>query len=336
MKHSIKTKVAALLLTLTLCLGSVAITPNSAQAVSNYDIFLNESATATPEETATYAFTLNKRDYTYIDILVAQPVAFTCTVKSASGILFDKDITVNDSNWVYSDALKAYDYPLSGTINNGDYTISLTFHADVNYIISAAQKKTSFSINNKSIIVTKGFSQKLSTVNASGKVKWSSSNKKVAVVDKNGKVTGKKAGSATITATLSNGSKATCKVSVKNNEFKAPKLTISEANFGNAYISIYKAAYSKKGDLTISASFLNNRGYKMTRINTLKITVKNKAGKTIGTYKLAGKKKVSILHGGQKSYTFTIKKSQLKLKSKQDLRIATFKPNWTYTYTYSH
>ena len=72
MKHSIKTKVAALLLTLTLCLGSVAITPNSAQAASNYDIFLNESATATPEETATYAFTLNKRDYTYIDMLVAQ------------------------------------------------------------------------------------------------------------------------------------------------------------------------------------------------------------------------------------------------------------------------
>lgn len=331
MKQSIKAKVIAMLLTLTLCLSSLAITPHSAQAASNYNILLNESATATPWTAATYTFATSNRDYTYIDILVAAPVAFTCTVKSATGILFDKDITSSDTNWTYSDAIKAYDYPLNGLLSGGDYTISLTFSSEVNYVVSVSQKKASFSLNNKNIIVTKGFSQKLSTVNASGKVKWTSSNKKVATVDKNGKVTGKKAGSATITATLSDGSKATCKVSVKNNEFKASKLTINRANYGNAYISIYKAAYTKKGDLAINASFLNNRGYKMTKINTLRITVKNTAGKKIGTYKLS-KKKVNIPQGGQKSYTFTIKKSQLKIKSKQDLRNASFKPHWTYTY----
>ncbi len=46
-------------------------------------------------------------------------------------------------------------------------------------------------------------------------VTWKSSNKKVATVDKNGKVTAKKKGTCTITATTSNGKKAKCKVTVK-------------------------------------------------------------------------------------------------------------------------
>ena len=46
-------------------------------------------------------------------------------------------------------------------------------------------------------------------------VTWKSSNKKVATVDKNGKVTAKKKGTCVITATTSNGKKAKCKITVK-------------------------------------------------------------------------------------------------------------------------
>ena len=46
-------------------------------------------------------------------------------------------------------------------------------------------------------------------------ITWKSSNKKVATVDKNGKVTAKKKGTCTITAITSNGKKAKCKVTVK-------------------------------------------------------------------------------------------------------------------------
>ena len=55
-----------------------------------------------------------------------------------------------------------------------------------------------------------------STFPKDDKVKsYKSSNKKVAIVDKNGKVTGKKKGTANITVTMKSGAKATFKVTVK-------------------------------------------------------------------------------------------------------------------------
>lgn len=55
----------------------------------------------------------------------------------------------------------------------------------------------------------------LTPENASEKVTWSSSNKKVVKVNKNGKVTAVKKGTAVITAKAASGKKATCKVTVK-------------------------------------------------------------------------------------------------------------------------
>lgn len=58
-------------------------------------------------------------------------------------------------------------------------------------------------------------------MNNKKKVKWSSSNRMVAVVSKKGKVTGKKAGKATITAKIGK-KKYKCKVVVKKKVTKQP------------------------------------------------------------------------------------------------------------------
>jgi uncharacterized protein YjdB len=82
-------------------------------------------------------------------------------------------------------------------------------------------------------------------------VSWSSSSDAVATVDASGKVTGVKAGSATITATAEDGGmKATCAISVEAN--LAPSVTV-EAN----HISAISAVLAGKANLgsTLAADF---------------------------------------------------------------------------------
>ncbi len=80
---------------------------------------------------------------------------------------------------------------------------------------------TSVKINQKSLNVMIGKTSKLTaTINPSNTTQsknltWTSSNKKIATVDKNGNVKGIKAGTANITVKTSNGKTATIKVTVK-------------------------------------------------------------------------------------------------------------------------
>lgn len=78
----------------------------------------------------------------------------------------------------------------------------------------------SISLNYSKYSLTVGQSKTLvaavSPESAKSTVTWYSSNNKVATVNSTGKVTAKKAGTATITAKTSNGLKATCKVTVKS------------------------------------------------------------------------------------------------------------------------
>ena len=122
-----------------------------------------------------------------------------------------------------------------------------------------------------------GKKQTLKVKNASGKVKWSSSNKKVASVSKKGTVTAKKAGNAKITAKIGK-KKLVCKVTVKSKaglNYKSAGLEVKETlslklngvKGGVKWSSSNKtvASVSKKGKVTAKKSG--------------KATIKAKAGK---------------------------------------------------------
>ena len=111
---------------------------------------------------------------------------------------------------------------------------------------------------------------------------WTSSNNKVATVDKNGKVKGVKKGTATITVKTANGQTAECKITVSEVTLnvKSVTLKIKEST------SVLKAVVSAKGDLVKSwkssntkIATVNSRG-KITakNIGTAKITVTTKSG----------------------------------------------------------
>lgn len=89
---------------------------------------------------------------------------------------------------------------------------------------AAAATKQNISINLTNIVMRRGQSRQLKITGTTRAVKWKTSNKSVAAVNSKGKITARKSGTATITATV-NKKKYSCRVTVsaakKKNETKA-------------------------------------------------------------------------------------------------------------------
>lgn len=90
---------------------------------------------------------------------------------------------------------------------------------------AAAKKAPKLSATSKTVLKGKTFTLKVKNA-GKAKVKWASSNKKVATVSKAGKVTAKKAGKATITAKVGK-KKLTCKVTVVSNKKELVKRSMN-------------------------------------------------------------------------------------------------------------
>lgn len=130
------------------------------------------------------------------------------------------------------------------------------------YTVEAASKK----INKTNITIGVGSTYKLKIQNNKKKVKWSSSNSKVAKVNKNGTVTGLKKGTVTITAKVGS-KKYKCKVKVTN----TPTL---KANMKKAYMDKY-------GDYIVEG-YVKNQTYTKLQEATIKLTAYDKNGKKLG------------------------------------------------------
>ena len=133
---------------------------------------------------------------------------------------------------------------------------------------------------------------------ANKKCTWRSSNTSVATVDKNGKVTAKASGTATITVKTSNGKTATCKVTVN---LPAPQITGLANTTGGIKISwnkvdgaygyrlYYKPASGgwKRFKDTTATSFTDS-GVVPNKTETYTIRCIDKNGKTISGYNSKG------------------------------------------------
>lgn len=139
--------------------------------------------------------------------------------------LSEVKITVDDSQVDYSKVGK-YKATVKATDKyNNEETRELTFEI-VEPTIELNKKSDSIYVKENVVL-------KATIVGKDTKANFSSSNTDVATVDSNGKVTGKKAGSTTITAEA-NGVKATCKITVKKvpSGSSTEKQTITNPNTG--------------------------------------------------------------------------------------------------------
>ena len=130
-----------------------------------------------------------------------------------------------------SEMINSNDAGPDNRLKAGD-VIALAYSIDFQEATVDKAFKQGVKLNKKSLSLKKSKSEKLTATVfpaygevASKGVTWSSSNKAVAKVNSSGKVTALKGGNATITASASNGLKATCKVKVPAEKVKPVKLT---------------------------------------------------------------------------------------------------------------
>lgn len=285
------------------------------------------------DEEKTYSYDVNggAQEVGYL-INTASPVDVDVVITNSVGTeLTSKTYLSTDSNWLL-DEDGTYCCPfVYYHKTGGTYNIKFKFKENTSFNFVAYIDKPDAKINLTKATITAGFKRKLSVTG--GKVKtWKTSNKNVAVVASNGVVTAKKPGKCTITATTTGGQKLTCKVTVRSNVYQSTKATNANCVYGKYSGAAYKAYYNKNGDLVVKATVVNNYYYKVSQLRNVKIVAKNASGKVIGTYSLS-KKNVSIPVGTYKDFTFTIKKSKLKIK-KADLRNSTVSFNGTCYYYY--
>ena len=149
-------------------------------------------------------------------------------------------------------------------------------------------------------------------------VSWKSANTTIATVDGNGKVTGKKKGNTTITATLASGRVLTATVKVQTGAVKTTGITVNSKkvtlsqNQSFQLVSV-TAPFTSKDKVTYKTS--NKKIATVSKGG--KITAK-KAGKATITVK-AGKKSVKVTVNviGVKTTGISVNKTQLNLKVKK-------------------
>ena len=169
------------------------------------------------------------------------------------------------------------------------------------------------SLNKSATTLTEGESETLTATitpsNATGDktVKWSSSNEAVVAVDSNGKVTAKKAGTAVITVTSSNGKSASCTVTVKQKEIAITgiglnKSTTSLTEGESETLTATIAPSNATGDKTVKWSSSNgavaavdsNGKVTAKKAGTAVITVTSSNGKTAGCTVTVKQKEIAI------------------------------------------
>lgn len=312
-------QITCLLLALMLFAGVATARPALVKAANGDDDEYTTLYSSSSLETATagvaksHTFTTKTTGALYIDLIFSQPTAFSFQLKAANGDSIDYGtISDTDEYWqpYYEGTAYIYELPYKSAAV-GTFVFELTTLVDTSYALVIDQGKPAASISNTNIKITEGFTDKLTIQNPSGKIKWSSSNNKIATVNAKGVVSAKKTGSCIITATTEDNTKLKCKVKVRKNVYTRTKHTNADADNGSVTAYIYKASTDASGNLVCKFRVINNTGNTITKLSDMRISVLNEKKKTVFSYKV-GSKPISVSSYKYKDGSITIPKSAVK------------------------
>lgn len=276
-------------------------------------------------------FTVSSPCQAAFAVAVEAPLGFTMTLYNSAGIELDSiHFNASDPDWLPLDEI--YFNNCTIDLPAGDYKAELIFEESAAYRFTIIGDQPEAVLSSHAMTITAGFDKTLSVSDNSGTVKWSSSKPSVASVNGKGKVSAKKAGKCTITASV-DGKKLKCTVTVKANKYTASKLSNSQIPNGSASWEAFSAFYDSKGNLVIKCRMVNNSGHYSEYLRDLNVKVKTADNKTAAVYK-ASKMNLYVSDQGYKDFRITVKKDSLKIKKPVDLRNASITTDGKYGYTY--
>ena len=195
-------------------------------------------------------------------------------------------------------------------VNNKWYDFGKEAKANVRIkaYTDATAEKSAFALSDKKLGISKGTTAKLAlqvSPNVYRDVKWKSSNKKVATVNKKGKVKAKSYGSTTISATfMAGGNKKTlkCKVTVGPSKVKSVKVS-----GGKKKVKVrWKKSSGSNGYEVYYAAARDGAYKKLAATTATSCTKKMKKGTyyvKVRSYKISGSKKLYGSFSGIKEVT---------------------------------
>ena len=233
----------------------------------------------------------------YKNIINNNPYLKTITIPASVTDIRDYAVGYINYDWNY---VKVSGFTIKGY--KGTAAEEYAKENGFKFIALDVSEPTSVSLNKTSLTLDVGKSYTLTkTVSPSNAVTsytWSSSNTSVATVDKNGKVTAKASGTATITVITSNGKTANCKVTVNlptpqitslANTTGGIKISWNKVSGAYGYRLYYKPASGgwKRFKDTTATSFTDS-GVSPNRTETYTIRCIDKNGNTVSGFNSNG------------------------------------------------
>lgn len=233
----------------------------------------------------------------------------------------------NDVIWTSSDKKIATVDSKGVVTGKKKGTVTITAKCNgISYSSTITVKEPKVAFEKKKSKVTVGYKVKLKLQNGKD-IKWCSSNKQIATVDKKGVVSGKKKGKVKITAKC-NGKKYTCTVEVvENTKVLGEKAVYSTryAYSSNAVVGLTKVT-AKNGTYVVEGYVLNTTTSRISSLKQIQITMKQ-GRKTIAK-QMFQNIPVSVQPKTCKTFVVTFNSKNVKNK-KVDLRTDSIQCNWS-------
>ena len=232
------------------------------------DIQSDLGAAKLGEIAATFFNTLRDAGYTNVGVY-ANTSWFTTKLTAPVFSQYPKWVAQYNDICTYAGGYHMWQYTSAGAVDG------INGNVDLNYKIGSWGPTPNVippvTINKKSASLTVGkrYTLKASYTglnNDAKQISWATSNRKIATVSSAGTVTAKSAGKVTITASISNGKKAYCTVTVKPKTNKIKKLKKS----GKKSIKVYWSKISGTTKYQVYMSTKKKSGYKKIKTASAK------------------------------------------------------------------